>query len=91
MGMDDKINMALSGNREERMALAMDSNRAIHHYLLKNAKDRQEKIALINYHLYQIRTTFFRQTMFAEFELLIHKLVENNMPFYDGRTVYIFN
>ena len=25
MGMDDKINLALSGNREERMALAMDS------------------------------------------------------------------
>ncbi|MCB9645840.1 MAG: hypothetical protein H6730_04470 [Deltaproteobacteria bacterium] len=38
MGMDDKINLALSGNREERMALAMDGNKAIHHYLLKNAK-----------------------------------------------------
>ncbi len=47
MGMDDKINMALSGDREERMALAMDSNRAIHHYLLKNAKITLDEIAFM--------------------------------------------
>ena len=45
MGMDDKINLALSGNREERMALAMDSNKAVHHYLLKNAKLTLDEIA----------------------------------------------
>ena len=47
MGMDDKINLALSGNREERMALAMDSNKAVHHYLLKNAKLTLDEIAFM--------------------------------------------
>lgn len=46
MGMDDKINLALSSNkREERMALAMDGNKAIHHYLLKNLKLTMEEVA----------------------------------------------
>lgn len=47
MGMDDKINLALSGNREERMALATDGNRAVHHYLLKNAKITLDEIAFM--------------------------------------------
>lgn len=47
MGMDDKINLALSGDREERMALAMDSNKAVHHYLLKNARITLDEIAFI--------------------------------------------
>ena len=47
MGMDDKINLALSGDREVRMALAMDSNRAIHHYLLKNARITIDEIAFM--------------------------------------------
>ena len=47
MGMDDKINLALSGGREERMALAQDGNKAIHHYLLKNARISLEEIAFM--------------------------------------------
>ena len=47
MGMDEKINLALSGNREERMALATDSNKAVHHYLLKNAKITLDEIAFM--------------------------------------------
>lgn len=47
MGMDDKINLALAGGREERMALAMDSNKAIHHHLLKNAKISLDEIAFM--------------------------------------------
>lgn len=47
MSMEDKINMALSGSREERMALAMDGNKAIHHYLLKNARISLDEIAFI--------------------------------------------
>jgi hypothetical protein len=47
MGMDDKINMALSGGREERMALAMDGNKAVHHYLLRNAKISLDEIAFM--------------------------------------------
>lgn len=48
MGMDDKVNLALSGNREERMALATDGNRAVHHYLLKNAKITMDEIAFMS-------------------------------------------
>lgn len=47
MSMEDKINMALSGSREERMALALDGNKAIHHYLLKNARISLDEIAFI--------------------------------------------
>ncbi len=47
MGMDDKINMALSGDREHRMALAMDGNKAVHHYLLKNAKITLDEVAFM--------------------------------------------
>lgn len=47
MGMDEKINLAQSGDREERMALAMDSNKAIHHYLLKNARISLDEIAFM--------------------------------------------
>lgn len=47
MGMEEKINLALSGGREERMALAMDSNRAVHHYLLKNAKISLDEVAFM--------------------------------------------
>ena len=47
MGMEDKINLALSGSREERMALAQDGNRNIHHYLLKNAKLTIDEVAFM--------------------------------------------
>ena len=47
MTMDDKINLALSGDREARMALATDGNKAIHHYLLKNAKISMDEIVMM--------------------------------------------
>ena len=37
-------------------------------YLLKNTTDRQKKMYLLNEYLEAVRTTLFRQTMFAEFE-----------------------
>ena len=43
-------------------------------YLLKNTSDKKEKAYLINYFLEQFRTTLYRQTMFAEFELKINEL-----------------
>lgn len=44
-------------------------------YLLKNTDDKKKKAYLINYFLEQFRTTLYRQTMFAEFELKINNLV----------------
>lgn len=46
-------------------------------YLLKNTSDKKKKAYLINYFLEQFRTTLYRQTMFAEFELKINELVAN--------------
>ncbi len=45
-------------------------------YLLKNTSDRRKKAYLINYFLEQFRTTLYRQTMFAEFELEINRRAE---------------
>ena len=44
-------------------------------YLIKNEKDKQKKAALINSELDKIRATLIRQTMFAEFEKIIHERV----------------
>lgn len=46
-------------------------------YLLKTIDDPQKRIYLLNYWLEGFRGTVFRQTMFAEFEHLIHKLEQD--------------
>ncbi|WP_143316365.1 oligoendopeptidase F [Clostridium sp. HBUAS56017] len=42
------------------------------HYLIEKEQDKNKKLFLINQELEQIRTTVFRQLMFAEFELFSH-------------------
>lgn len=46
-------------------------------YMLKKTTDKQEKLYLLNQYLENIRTTLYRQTMFAEFEKIIHEKSEN--------------
>lgn len=46
------------------------------HHLLDKASGREEKAYLINYFLDQFKGTIYRQTMFAEFELLAHQKAE---------------
>lgn len=45
-------------------------------YLLKNTSGRKERAYLINYFLEQFRTTLYRQTMFAEFELKVNEMAQ---------------
>ncbi|MCV2362271.1 oligoendopeptidase F [Paucibacter sp. DJ1R-11] len=45
-------------------------------YMIANAKTREEKIFALSQQLENIRSTFFRQAMFAEFELASHEAVE---------------
>lgn len=45
-------------------------------HLLKNTTDKLKRAYLINHFLESFRGTLFRQTMFAEFELLVNKMVE---------------
>lgn len=46
-------------------------------YMLNNVTDKNERLYLLNHYLESFRTTVFRQTMFAEFEKLIHEHLEN--------------
>ncbi len=45
-------------------------------YMLKKSTDKKEKMYLLTYYMDQFRTTVFRQTMFAEFEKIIHEKAE---------------
>lgn len=45
-------------------------------YMLKNSKNKEEKLAIINHILDLYKATLYRQTMFAEFEKETHKLRE---------------
>ncbi|WML51642.1 oligoendopeptidase F [Neobacillus sp. PS3-12] len=47
-------------------------------YLLKTIDDEQKRIYLLNHYLEGFRGTVFRQTMFAEYEHLIHQKAQNN-------------
>lgn len=49
-------------------------------YLIKNAESREEEAYLVSKKLEDIVATFFRQTMFAEYELLLHEAAENGTP-----------
>ena len=42
-------------------------------YLIANATDKEEKLALLEKFLVNAQSTFFRQTRFAEFEKVIHE------------------
>ena len=45
-------------------------------YLLQHTEDKRQRAYLINHFLEQFRTTLYRQTMFAEFELKINQMTE---------------
>lgn len=50
------------------------------HHLLKTQKDVAVRKYLLQYYLDMLRTTMYRQAMFAEFEAITHELAENNVP-----------
>ena len=49
-------------------------------YMLEHSKSEAETKYLLNYFVNQFKSTVFRQTMFAEFEHKVNKLVENAEP-----------
>jgi oligoendopeptidase F len=46
-------------------------------HMLKNTEDKKQKAYLINHFLEKFKGTLYRQTMFAEFEMITHKMVED--------------
>lgn len=49
-------------------------------YLLGKTTDKKERIYLINHFLDQFKGTLYRQTMFAEFEMILGKLNQEGVP-----------
>lgn len=48
----------------------------LYQYMLRDAKDDASRLSLLGNHLELLRTTIYRQTLFAEFELDIHEMAE---------------
>jgi oligoendopeptidase F len=49
-------------------------------YMVQHARTREEKLSYLGRGLESIRTTFFRQVMFAEFQLQMHQDFEQGRP-----------
>lgn len=61
--------------------VASTTNEALlNHYLLSTTTDPKVRAYLIDRYLDAFRGTLYRQTMFAEFEKLIHAMVEEGQP-----------
>ena len=50
------------------------------HHMIRNAKTKEEKAAILNHEIDSIRATIVRQTMFAEFEKITHEMAECGEP-----------
>ncbi|MFA6093333.1 MAG: oligoendopeptidase F [Elusimicrobiota bacterium] len=57
------------------VASTLNENLLLRH-MLTQTKDKDARLSLLGSHLDGLRTTLFRQTLFAEFELRIHELAE---------------
>jgi oligoendopeptidase F len=61
------------------VASTLNENLLFHH-ALERAGDDRTRLFLLSSYLDTLRTTLFRQTLFAEFELRIHAMVEKGEP-----------
>jgi oligoendopeptidase F len=61
------------------VASTLNENLLLHHVLAKT-KDDRARLFLLSSYLDGMRTTLFRQVLFAEFELKIHEAVERGEP-----------
>ncbi|MDN3509241.1 MAG: oligoendopeptidase F [Candidatus Neptunochlamydia sp.] len=59
---------------------SMFNEELLFRYLMENATTSGERCYLLNQKIDDIRATLFRQTQFAEFELLTHTLAEKGIP-----------
>lgn len=59
-------------------------------YMLENAKTDDERLFYLGQELELIRRTYFRQAMFAEFELAIHEEVEQGQALSGARLTEIY-
>jgi oligoendopeptidase F len=57
---------------------------------LKRAKTDEDRLFYLGSDLEKLRTTFYRQAMFAEFELAIHEAVEKGQPLTGGNLTAMY-
>ena len=71
--------------------LASTTNEALlQHHMLQHAESDEERLFYLGNDLERIRGTFFRQVMFAEFELKAHELVDSGEALTGGRFTEIY-
>jgi oligoendopeptidase F len=51
----------------------------LHEYLIKKSSSKEEKLFLMEKYLNNVTATFYRQTMFAEFEKIVYEKTENGI------------
>jgi oligoendopeptidase F len=56
------------------------NEKLLNDYLAREAKTNAERLSLLNELVESIRTTIYRQTLFAEFELALHTAAEKGTP-----------
>jgi len=59
-------------------------------FMIERAQTKEAKLYYLGYALESLRGTFYRQTMFGEFELQIHQAVENGEPLTGARMTEIY-
>lgn len=59
-------------------------------YMIANAQTDEERLYYLGYALESMRGSFYRQTMFSEFEDAIHRAVENDEPLSGDRMNEIY-
>ncbi|KCZ49487.1 oligoendopeptidase F [Hyphomonas pacifica] len=59
-------------------------------YMIAHAETKEEKLYYLGYALESLRGTFYRQTMFGEFELAIHEAAERGEPLTGAKLTQIY-
>lgn len=59
-------------------------------YMVEHAQTKEEKLYYLGYALESLRGTFYRQTMFGEFELAIHEAAERGEPLTGAKLTEIY-
>jgi oligoendopeptidase F len=62
----------------------------VNDYMVEHARNKEEKLYYLGQGLESIRTTYFRQAQFAEFELAIHEEIEHGKPLSGARLDEIY-
>lgn len=71
-------------------AAAIANELLLQDYMLRTATTDEERLYYLGYALEQIRTTFFRQTMFSEFEGEIYAAMERGEPLSGDRITQMY-